>query len=202
MKKITSRRKCNSSDLTSFSPIDNDNWGYKCDSKVEFDIKHDENNIYLFYKVNERNTKAVYKEINEAVWNDSCVEFFISFDDEKYYNLEFNCIGNVLGEYGADKAKRERLSPELLKRIITLPSLGRNKIEIIDRPTEWTLDIVIPKEIFCFDQIETFNNITAKGNFYKCGDEQIVPHFLSWNPIGSKEPNFHLPEYFGSIEFE
>ncbi|MCF0172470.1 MAG: hypothetical protein HUJ91_01855, partial [Bacteroidales bacterium] len=32
--------------------------------------------------------------------------------------------------------------------------------------------------------------------------EMAVAHFLSWNPIGTPTPDFHCPEYFGTIEFE
>lgn len=201
MNKIVSKQKANGNNTDSYVAIENDNWNYKSDVRAGFNIQHDDNNIYLQFKVNEANTKAIYTNYNEAVWEDSCVEFFISFDGENYYNFEFNCIGTVLGGYGPEKQNRKPLNTELLKLIKTTPSLGRNKIEIINRPTEWMLDIIIPKEAFCFNEIQSLNGMKATGNFYKCGDEQVVVHFLSWSPIGSESPNFHLPEYFGAIEF-
>jgi len=42
----------------------------------------------------------------------------------------------------------------------------------------------------------------VKANFYKCGDNMKTPHYLSWNPIGTERPNFHTPDYFGTIVFE
>jgi hypothetical protein len=39
------------------------------------------------------------------------------------------------------------------------------------------------------------------GNFYKCADETISPHYLSWNPIDAPAPDFHRPEFFGEIHF-
>ncbi|MCF0164164.1 MAG: hypothetical protein HUJ92_02685, partial [Bacteroidales bacterium] len=39
-------------------------------------------------------------------------------------------------------------------------------------------------------------------NFYKCGDDTAVPHFLSWNPIPIEKPSFHRPDHFGKIIFE
>ncbi len=44
--------------------------------------------------------------------------------------------------------------------------------------------------------------MTARANFYKCGDKQHTPHFLSWNKIDLPEPCFHCPEFFGKILFE
>jgi hypothetical protein len=41
-----------------------------------------------------------------------------------------------------------------------------------------------------------------KANFYKCGDELQTPHFLSWNPIEIDQPDFHRPDFFGTLEFE
>ena len=42
--------------------------------------------------------------------------------------------------------------------------------------------------------------ITA--NFYKCGDDLTVPHFVSWNPIKTEKPDFHRPEFFGKLKFK
>lgn len=182
--------------------IANNNWGYESDVKADFDIAYDESMIYLKFFVQESNTKAVNKNFNEPVYEDSCVEFFISFDEQHYYNLEFNCIGNILGGYGVGRNNREVLESELLKQINTRPSLGANKIEIIDRKTEWTLDVAIPKAVFKYEKIDVFKGLKAKCNFYKCGDKQAFPHYLSWNPINVDSPDFHLPEFFGLVVFE
>lgn len=182
--------------------IKHNNWNYESDVVSGFYISHDDNNIYLKFIVNESNTKAVYTKLNQPVWEDSCVEFFISFDNENYYNLEFNCIGNCLCGYGSGRQNRERLDEKLLNQIMLTPSLGYNKIEIVNSFTEWNLEIIIPKTIFCYDHIESFSGLKATGNFYKCGDKQIFPHFLSWNPIQAESPDFHLPQFFGIIEFE
>jgi hypothetical protein len=29
-----------------------------------------------------------------------------------------------------------------------------------------------------------------------------TPHFVTWNPVGTTQPDYHRPEYFGKIEFE
>ncbi|MGH2565575.1 MAG: carbohydrate-binding family 9-like protein, partial [Ginsengibacter sp.] len=41
----------------------------------------------------------------------------------------------------------------------------------------------------------------CKVNFYKCGDKLPKPHFLTWNTVETEDPDFHAPEYFGSMEF-
>ena len=42
---------------------------------------------------------------------------------------------------------------------------------------------------------------TVSANFYKCGDKTAHIHFVSWSPIGCEKPDFHRPEYFGTLEF-
>ena len=48
----------------------------------------------------------------------------------------------------------------------------------------------------------TLDGKEIKANFYKCGDELQTPHFLSWNPIQIEQPDFHRPDFFGTLEFE
>ena len=149
----------------------------------------------------ELNIKAVHKNFNDPVYEDSCVEFFVSFDKVNYYNLEFNCIGTILGAHGKNRNSRQQLDIDLLRKIKVKPSLGTNKINIVDSKTKWTLDAVIPISVFKFSNLTSLKHKTAYCNFYKCGDKQVVPHFLSWNPVLTDEPDFHRPEYFGELDF-
>jgi len=181
--------------------IDTDNWNYPADVEACFGIAFNSENLFIRYLVRESNIKAVYRRCNDPVHEDSCVEFFISFEPGKYYNLEFNCIGTIHGQYGTDRESRADLGDELLGSILVQPSLGPNRIIIEDRPTEWSLDVVIPVSVFGYSQLTTFHGKSAYGNFYKCGDKQARPHYLSWNPVNSEKPDFHRPEYFGEIKF-
>ena len=44
--------------------------------------------------------------------------------------------------------------------------------------------------------------VTWRANFYKCADHTSHPHWLSWSVIGSGKFEFHVPEYFGTLEFK
>jgi len=182
--------------------IDTDNWDNNASVEAGFSIAHDTQNIYLRYTVRESNVRAIYKNPNDPVYDDSCVEFFISFEKDHYYNLEFNCIGTVLGAYGRNRENRVYLENDLLGYIQVNPSLGTSKILIEDRETQWTLDVCIPISLFIHSGLDSLKNIRASCNFYKCGDGLKVPHYLSWNPIVSEKPDFHRPECFGEIKFE
>jgi len=182
--------------------IDNNNWNFPCDVNAKFNIAFNSDHIFLRFDVSEYETCALYTELNDPVYEDSCVEFFISFDREHYYNFEFNCIGNVLAGYGKGKNDRAKIDENVLRNIITSPSLGRNKIKILGRRISWTLDIAIPVQTFVFTEIDSLSGKNATSNFYKCGDKLPNPHFLSWSPIENESPNFHLPEFFGEMIFE
>jgi hypothetical protein len=41
-----------------------------------------------------------------------------------------------------------------------------------------------------------------RANFYKCADQSSHPHWLTWSPVDYPKPHFHLPQSFGTLEFE
>ena len=184
-----------------FHRIDTVNWeSYPYCPSVLFQIAHTGEAILLYYRINESDIKAICSCDNGRIWEDSCVEFFVSFGEQSYFNIECNCIGKLLIAEGSGKERRNPLPEALLKRIDRWSSLGDLPIE--NRSGDWEVSLVIPKEIFYPEIVKTFDAVKAKGNFYKCGDCLKTPHFLSWNPIHSENPNFHQPEFFGQLLFE
>jgi hypothetical protein len=168
--------------------------------EVSFAIAHSNDCIFLKYFVSENAIRAVNSQINSAVWEDSCVEFFIHFNDDKgYYNFEFNCIGTQLGGFGKTRSERDLLPKELVGTIQTESFISKVKVK---EAVYWELSVAIPMNIFIHHQFSTLSGQEGRVNFHKCGDQLPMPHFLAWNNIQSSEPNFHLPEFFGEIYFE
>jgi len=184
-----------------FHRIDLINWeAFPYSPEVSFGIAHNGEAIFINYRVNESDIKAVCDHDNGRIWEDSCVEFFVSFNNEPYYNIECNCIGKLLIAKGAGRENRIPLPETLLKRIDRWSSLGNSPLENLSG--NWEVSLIIPKEIFYPEIIDSFNNTEARGNFYKCGDLLQTPHYLSWNPIHTEKPDFHRPEFFGQLLFE
>jgi len=185
-----------------FHRIDTVNWKtFPYRPMAKFRIAHNSEAILLNYQVKESDIKAVCNQDNGRIWEDSCVEFFVSFSDGSYYNIECNCIGKLLTGKGSGRGEnRIRLPESLLKKIDRWSSLG--DLPLANRSGDWELSLVISKEIFYPDITKSFDNLKARGNFYKCGDCLQTPHFLSWNLIQSETPNFHLPAFFGELQFE
>jgi hypothetical protein len=167
---------------------------------VDFRIAYTSQSILLEYTVQEKHLKAIYLKTNEPVYRDSCVEFFISFDKEHYYNLEFNSLGTALVGYGTEnKALRQHLPVELVEKIKAKAIVIASKEDGVDH--KWVLQLEIPFELFYKENFESLKGVRATANFYKCGDDLPEPHFVSWNKIKAPMPNFHLPQYFGDIQF-
>ncbi len=164
--------------------------------QVQFQIVHSDSMIYIRYEVEEEFVKAQYIRPNENVWEDSCVEFFISLDNKQtYYNFEFNVLGTGLIGYGTSvKTDRRRLDPTVVEQIHTFTQVSN-----VAGKKKWSIALGIPKTIFSEDLA---SGRRAFANFYKCGDQLPQPHFLAWNNIENPTPNFHLPQYFGEIIFE
>ena len=164
-----------------------------------FKIAYTQDALLLHYEVKEKYLRINSFQSNDPVYEDSCVEFFISFEEGKYYNLEFNAIGVGLIGYGtSEKATRERLANSVIERIKSFSEITSN----VEREgVNWKLSLYIPFEVFDRDHIVNLGGVNATANFYKCGDMLPEPHFVSWNPIQAPEPNFHLPDFFAPIEF-
>jgi hypothetical protein len=122
-------------------------------------------------------------------------------DGDRYYNFEFNAIGTILAAYGKDRHERTPLPGDLLDRIVTLPSLGRKPLGIIEGPVRWELQVSIPREVLTYTPLSDLSGTDGYANFYKCGDKLDHPHYLSWNPVLTETPDFHTPRYFRHLSF-
>ncbi len=179
------------------------NWKeYPYKPQVEFRIGHTEQMILLKFYVIEEAVRALETRINGDVYKDSCVEFFLSTDGVHYYNFEFSCIGTPHVGWGEGRHNRELLPSEAVKLIQVKSSLGSEPFDIRTGNFQWTLMVIIPAACLVHDPGLTFSGLSATANFYKCGDELPEPHFITWNPVGTPQPDYHQPGYFGKIDFE
>jgi len=164
--------------------------------QVSFSIGYTNDCIFLKYYVQEKAIRVVHNADNSPVHEDSCVEFFIAFgDDQEYYNLEFNCGGACLVGHGKN-SNRRLIGQEMVHKI-----RRQAVIETTEHAINWELTLVIPLEIFVDHSITDLKGKDCRVNFYKCGDLLPEPHFVAWRNIYSESPNFHLPEFFGTLHF-
>lgn len=186
-----------------YNKVESVNWpeGFPYRPKMQFGIAHTGEEFLIHYCVEEQSVRAVAQKDNDNVWEDSCAEFFISpAADGLYYNIECNCAGTLLLGVGEGRNNRQLATPEITRQIDRWASLGRTPFDTRNQPTRWELALRIPYTVFFRHNITSLDGLTLKGNFYKCGDKLPVPHFISWNPIGTPTPDFHCPQFFGKLE--
>jgi hypothetical protein len=175
---------------------------------VQAKMMYDSQNIFIIFRVSDRYVRCINKNINGPVWNDSCVELFISPDTSlpyRYYNLEINCGGTPLMHYNINPRKEVRnIDIEDIKNIEIAHSLAQIVEPEINEPVTWFLECRIPIDLF-----RKYSNVTQpepgtfwKANFYKIADKTSNPHYLTWSVVNSNRPDFHLPQFFGIIKFE
>lgn len=181
--------------------IDVVNWpdSFPIKPESKFNVARSSGSFFIHFVVNEKQIKAIYSRDQDPVWQDSCVEFFCQVPGSKtYFNFEFNCIGTCLAT--ERKSRTEDVSPlsaEKMSQIKRYASLGNEPFEEKKGNFDWTLTVEIPFKLLGIDP----DNLPAsiKANFYKCGDETSVPHYVSWSPIEVENPDFHRPEFFGEL---
>jgi hypothetical protein len=171
-------------------------------------LKYDDDNIYIIFRVKDNYVRAIAKETNGRVWEDSCVEFFFTPGPDVsrgYFNLEVNCKGVYLMQYHKNNGKEQGfVSLYDSGQIKISHSLQEDVENEITKPFTWYIEYRIPYSILSkYIQVETPGpGIQWRANFYKCGDKTSHPHWLTWAPVNYPQPKFHLPEYFGWLEFK
>ncbi|HUX96686.1 MAG TPA: carbohydrate-binding family 9-like protein [Bacteroidales bacterium] len=176
--------------------------------EAEVKMMYDNENIYLIFRVKDRNVRCITNTINGPVYKDSAVEFFFSPDSDLpllYFNLETNCGGTPLLHYNVIPRKE---SKRLQENEIKMIEIAHSLPEIIDpeikEQVTWTLEYKIP-----FSLLEKYSKVSrpAKGvvwkaNFYKIAENSSNPHYITWSRIDKPKPDFHVPQSFGKLVFE
>ena len=179
-------------------PIDCVNWSeFPYAPRVSFRIAHSDDALAIMFEVEEEHVRAVSLESNGPVWEDSCVEFFVKNPaGEGYFNFEVNCIGTALAALRRSRTDADHFTAEQMLRVRHFGSLPHAPIDSLGEGQQWWMVEIIPFALLGVERAPA----SIRCNFYKCGDGCRRPHYLSWSPVESEEPNFHRPECFGIVD--
>ena len=179
-------------------PIDCVNWSdYPYAPKVSVRVAHSDDALALLFEVEEEHLRAVTTQSNGPVWEDSCVEFFVENPSgEGYFNFEINCIGTALAALRRSRTDATHFSDDRLACVRHFGSLPHAAIDSFGEGQRWWMVEIIPFALLGIERPPK----RIRCNFYKCGDKCRRPHYLSWSPIASDEPNFHCPDCFGTVD--
>lgn len=174
--------------------IDTCLWAGPAPVEPKAQVCYDEEALYVRLSTKEENIRA--EEYGEAgsPCNDSCLEFFFcpSLNSNTYFNIEFNPNGCMFLGIGNDRYDLIRLVPVEENPLKAEPKRTEDGWEITYRITAAFVRRFFP-------DFELASGGMLRGNFYKCGDETVQPHYYCWNPITQEQPDFHLSAYFGKL---
>ncbi len=187
---ITSKSEIQSGERAA---IDIANWGSSYAPYSEAILCYvEKEGFFLRIWCKEENPKAVYKNADDPVWLDSCLEFFADFKPESkrgYINFEANANGALLASIGPDRGHRVLLKDS---------GVPHPEITPFREEDRWGYTLFIPLSLIktLYGNADFQSGDEIRGSFYKCGDETKSPHFLSSNVICTDAPDFHRPEFF------
>lgn len=174
--------------------IDTLNWveQYPVAPRTTFTIAHTSEMLYVRYEVKGEVPLATKTNDLELVNEDACVEIFIGdADNTHYWNFEFNPAGVCNASH-----RKERKVDVVRLNAEQLASIQRYGQQLC--AAHWTLLVGIPLALI---DLDLTRERARRANLYKCGDKTPMKHYASWNPIEAEAPAFHLPEFFGEIQF-
>lgn len=175
--------------------------------RVQAKVAYDEQAVYVIFKVADRYVKSTRTEYQDPVYKDSAVEFFFSPSGDSsngYFNLEVNCGGTALFRFKSKDKEKTPIPQSVFKHVQIAHSLPKTVDPEIQDQVTWTLEIRLPIHILepYYDISHPESGAKWRANFYKIADESSHPHYLTWSKVVHPKPNFHLPEYFGTLIFE
>ena len=136
-------------------------------------------------------SRAVNTAPDSPVWEDSCLECFLSADGRQYLNLEGNANGAMLAAFGQNRHERTRLT-EL--------GIVRPTLESVTCGNGWTAVYTVPAETLrALFGLSPEAGLCLYANFYVCGDKTPSPCYGAWSPVDTESPDFHRPDFFGKL---
>ncbi|WP_106828041.1 carbohydrate-binding family 9-like protein [Parabacteroides pacaensis] len=161
-------------------------------------IARGEKDLYMHFFVRGNSLKAICKEDNSRVYEDSCVSFFMKkTNTDLYMNFDFNCCGVCNAARRLSERAKESLTPREYASIRRYSTI-KSKVFSEQRGVyTWELIVAIPWVLMGLNP-ENLPDV-FEGNFYKRADLTISPHYLSWSPVKNTALNFHDIASFGKI---
>jgi hypothetical protein len=169
-------------------------------------VMYDRAALYVQFRCRDRHIYAVETKLNGSVYKDSCVEMFAMphpAEGAGYFNLEINCCGCMHLGWGPGRPDRKLVTPDLAAKVRIASAVPPPTKDESPDDNGWWIAAAVP-----FDTLSEFTGVDVHptsgnvwhANFYRCGgltDQQ----YAVWNPIAWPHPDYHRPEFFGTLKF-
>ena len=165
--------------------------------QTEAKLMWDDTYLYLSFKCDDSHIWADHYNINEATYNDDCVELFWNPSPDRqdnYYQFEINCIGNLLSVL--HKVRSTIMLPHIAQAIQGTVN------DDSDTDAGWVIEAAIR-----FDEYPGLFTATPPktGDMWRiglnrCGGKTNA-QYSQWSPSHTDKPSFHQPQDFGRLVF-
>lgn len=170
-------------------------------------LLYDETSLYVLFICEDAHIYSVETRPNGPVCNDSCVELFAQpnpDEDDGYFNFEANCCGTMHLGFGGAREARRLAEPAVFNQLCVTTSIPTPTRAESPSDDGWWLAAAIPFASigeFAGKQVRPAGGTLWRANFYRCGG-QTDGQYACWNPIDWAKPDYHRPEFFGTLTFE
>lgn len=169
------------------------------DYKPRTNVKlfYTDTHIHIFFKSYENRIKIKHFNMDDDVYKDSCVEFFIKpnpVKDSRYLNFEMNAIGILLLGLGTDRHDRKRIKLENPSETFgILTSVTRNTIESYNSGSSL-------KHQFKNKHIDSSLESTLSSSC-KASENETNPFNNKFWTVEYSIPFVFIEKYFGKLDF-
>lgn len=158
-----------------------------------------DNGIVAFLKCYESAPRAIYEKRDDPMYLDSCLELFVSCVEgrKEYVNVECNSNGAFLSEFGDGKYNRI-----LVASVTSISPEVRSFKGCDDNGAFWGVRITLSQDFICdlYKLENGFEISDIRANFYKCGDDCEIQHYVAFSPVTTLPPGFHNPDCFADFK--
>ena len=182
-------------------------WDHQIGKKQEHrQAFRDQETLYVGYECEDHDITATFKNRDDPVYQDDCVEIFIKPSDQRdsYVGLEMNCLG-VLYDYFYPFPKELDKSFDLDGFQLKTSLRGTLK-KRDDEGQGWSLEVAVPFKNFTrlADRLPPTagQRWRVQINRWDGVEDKTGRRLSMWCHSGLKEAVPHNPERFGTIIFE
>jgi len=169
---------------------------FPTDATVTVRAAHDGEKIYFLFECDTEGIRNVNTSDQTPVSEDSCVEVFLEpLAGGEYWNFEVNFSGALNASHRYTRPCPTRLNAEELAKVGRCRNIYKEEMAAPAR-VQWSQFICLPLSLMN----ATYSpGMKMRGNFYACSSACERPYYLCWNAIDTPRPDFHRPEFFGTL---
>ena len=159
-----------------------------------FQLCWNEQGLHIRMQSVEKDILCRFDGLLDSVCKDSCMEFFFSPQpDGRYINIEINPNGALYVGLCYERSKYARLVRTDMKNVLQLRTFTTED--------GWGIEYTVPLSFLSlfYPDLNLQAGKQMRANFYKCGDDTVTPHYITWNHVGTPAPDYHQPAYFGQV---